>query len=497
MQDKITLSEVQAQIQDVLDVLGDGRMDSVAYDTAWLGRLSGRLDEFRPALEWLRKNQLPDGSWGGVIPHYHDRVICTLAALLALRECGNHKGDEERIRRGEAYLWHNLERLHYDASDTVGFPILAVSLSREAILAGLDVPENISTNAATIEKKLNLLGSDPSRWRYTTMSYSLEAVPPYLPDLSAFQRTDYVLDNGSIGGSPAATVSYLLHRHTLHAPALEYLRTNTRFQGDAGAGNHYPCEVFDIAWGLHPLWLAGAITPDQVRSHLDVLWGQWSHEEGISFSRYFPVNDLDDTATAFELLKWAGYPVSADTFRVYEDESYFRCFPGEANLSLSVNIRALAAMQMEPEHPQFSGWVDKIGAMLRRYDLDHRLWFDKWHASPYYLTSLAVCSLHGMVDDLLPSRIKWILRTQHADGGWGYFQTSTQEETALCLQALLYWDQNVERIEPRILESAANYLMAHFDDDHYPAMYIDKCLYMPRNIVRATILGALYNYLTH
>ena len=168
---------------------------------------------------------------------------------------------------------------------------------------------------------------------------------------------------------------------------------------------------------------------------------------------------------------------------------------GELDQSLSVNIRLLAALQMDRQYQHFDTWTEKISAMLRRSDLTGYFWFDKWHISPYYLTSTAVWSLFGVVDDLLPSRIKWILQTQREDGGWGYYHQSTVEETAYCLHALLFWNQHSsERIDPTCLHSAARYLMDRYHNTHYPPLWIGKSLYTPRNVVRSAVLAALYSY---
>ena len=71
--------EIVNAIDELLNALGEGRIDSVAYDTAWIARLNERFpgQGFGQALDWLRKNQHPDGSWGGTFLHYHDRIICT------------------------------------------------------------------------------------------------------------------------------------------------------------------------------------------------------------------------------------------------------------------------------------------------------------------------------------------------------------------------------------------------------------------------------------
>jgi halimadienyl-diphosphate synthase len=491
--------EIVNAIDELLNALGEGRIDSVAYDTAWIARLNERFpgQGFGQALDWLRKNQHPDGSWGGTFLHYHDRIICTLSAIIALRICDQGSdGDWDRIRRGEAFIWQNFGRLHFDAHDTIGFPVLAVALVHEAHELGLDIPDSISHDAATIEKKLNLLGSDPKRWQYTSMSFSLEAVPPFLPDPSAFESADFLLANGSVGTSPAATAAYVLYAESPHERSLDFLRRAVALQGDGGATFVEPIESFEMAWALHQLRLAESISPDHpvIRRHLDRLWELWSSESGLSSSEFFPATDLDDTATGFSLLHWGGYPVDLSVFEFYEGDHYFHCYPGEADLSLSVNIRTLAALKRVRSDSRVDRWIEKISSMLRRYALDHGLWFDKWHISPYYLTHSAVFSLHGVLDDLLPPHIRWIVKTQQADGGWGYYYHSTYEETALCLDTLLFWDRHVERIDPDIIHRAAAYLKRGMYTTDLPALYIGKALYMPLHVVRATILGALYSY---
>ncbi len=118
-------------------------------------------------------------------------------------------------------------------------------------------------------------------------------------------------------------------------------------------------------------------------------------------------------------------------------------------------------------------------------------WFDKWHASPYYLTAPSIGMLHGIIDDLLPSRIEWIIQTQNPDGGWGYYHKSTIEETAYCIDALLYWHEHIERLDASILNPGINYLLKQMDDPTYEPMWIGKGLYTPYKVVQASVLTAL------
>jgi halimadienyl-diphosphate synthase len=106
-------------------------------------------------------------------------------------------------------------------------------------------------------------------------------------------------------------------------------------------------------------------------------------------------------------------------------------------------------------------------------------------------------ALQGVGDDLAYPCIKWILKTQRSDGGWGYYDVSTLEETAYCLQALLHWDRTVERVDPAQIDTAAAFLSRNIHEEHLPPLWIGKCLYSPRNVVRSAALAAMHSYLAY
>ncbi len=488
---------ISQQIEDNLAVLGTGFIDSVAYDTAWVARLSHHFpgQGYECAVDWLRQHQHKDGSWGADVLHYHDRILSTLSAITALRICGKgNANDERRIHAGETFLWRASSQLHSDAQDTTGFQVLAMSLVHEAQSMGLDVPPNLSLNAKMIEKKLKLLTNDMTSWRYSTMVYSFEAVYTNLAT-----ETDFLEDNGSVGTSLAATIAFILQQMSSDPRPVAFLNSALARQNDGGVPNMMPIDNFEAVYALNHYRLTGAVpsTHPHAQRIAQHILKSWSHERGLSSSEYFSIPDLDDTAIGWTLLKWTGQPVPLDVFAAFETEEHFRCYPAEHDPSMSVNLRTLDALrQIKEPDARVEDWIDKILAMLYRREATGAFWTDKWHASPYYLACLTIEHLHGLANDLTRSRVNWIQRTQLPDGGWGVYGQSTPEETAYCLHALLFWNRTVAPIDLTSIDAAATYLSGHVNDKTFTPLWLGKCLYTPRHLVRAAILSALHFYVT-
>src|ERR1041384_5767635 len=131
-------------ISKLVDEIGPGHMGSTAYDTAWAARL-GEIDWnlSSHALSWLTENQLPDGSWGAPAPmYYHDRVLCTLAAMIALSYQGRRVHDKVRVEKGKQALERIVggatQGLQSDLNGaTVGFEMIAPTLAAEAEKLGI------------------------------------------------------------------------------------------------------------------------------------------------------------------------------------------------------------------------------------------------------------------------------------------------------------------------------------------------------------------------
>ena len=365
----LDLDFLNDEVTRLLLDLGVGKVEGVAYDTAWCGRLHARYPTlgFDACLQWLRENQHEDGSWGATFVHHHDRFVSTFAAVVALREAGNDPHDSERIKRGERALWHHVGKLQQDDNDTIGFPIIALSLAEDAMSLGLDVPLPSIRYAEAYRRKVDaLLKSNARNWLATPLVFSLEALRRSLLE------GDLVLArNQSVGVSPAATAGYLLERRD--DAALDFLTNLLRQSPDYSIPHLSPIDIFEIAWGLIHLCASNATSPHEVRVQqlLDALSNRFDGSIGVSHSSYFDIPDVDDTAAVFSVLQWGERNPDAQVFSQFEAQEYFYCYHGETNLSSSAQVRLLRAL-LVAEHPQSVEWIRKITNYLSRLDdLEH------------------------------------------------------------------------------------------------------------------------------
>ena len=78
--------DLENDARQLLNELDHTAISNTVYDTAWVARVpegnGSSAPAFPEALEWLRQNQYPDGSWGAPINYYHDQIISTLSAMF-------------------------------------------------------------------------------------------------------------------------------------------------------------------------------------------------------------------------------------------------------------------------------------------------------------------------------------------------------------------------------------------------------------------------------
>jgi halimadienyl-diphosphate synthase len=508
------------QIHDLLKVIGPGRMMSTPYDTAWIARLV-ELDESmgKQALEWIRENQLPDGSWGASqFIYFHDRLICTLAAMTALGKWGDDR-DLIRLRRARLGLDTATRGLKADTvGETVGFEMIAPTLMQEAKRLGIVrrevngrlvkmlYPERYDLLAPTDDSphrrqsdvleqlgyrritKMQRLPKGKIN-RFVTVAFSAEMVGTdgvYLLDAENLQES-----NGSVGHSPSATAHFVLHVKPEDPAALKYLRETVNENDDGGSPDVAPFDVFERAWALWNLSLVDSLDEETLnlcQPHLDFLEDSWHPGTGVGFAADYTPKDGDDTGMIFETLLRYGRKMDVEAILGYEKEDHFRCYALESNPSISANIHILGALRHTGFNAQESA-VRKIVNFLLQTRFLHSFWFDKWHSSPYYPTSHVIIAAERLADDLVENAVYWVLETQNKDGSWGYY-VPTAEETAYCLQSLLIWKRGGKSVPQDSIDRGLDWLSNHMDPP-YPPLWIGKSLYVPEQVVRSTILSAL------
>ena len=479
----LNMSHLDSLIQSLIQ---PSQVSSGAYDTSYLLRFNLNLPETvaQSAIKWLKNNQHSDGSWGSIAYHTHDRVICTLATIIALNSINDDNQYRQAINKGISFLNNAVYQLGQEEMDTIGFPVIFSHLAKQAEYL-IAIPEEILP-LKQYNYKLQGLSQDELKWKFSTLYHSIEIVLAQSQNSFDHLNPD---DNGCIGASPAATIVWA-NQSVDTGQSVSYINQLIERQGDGGLPPVDFINIFEICWTLNNLRLAGIIKPDMpgVRNVLDQLWEIWLHNDhsGVAFSSSFAVPDLDETSVAYSLLRWANYPARTSAFEQFEGDDYFYCYPGEIDPSLSANIRFLAALEYATDHPDIERWRNKAKNSLRKW-YKNPYWFDKWHSSPYYLTASSVWMLDGILDELLPDMINWILETQNVDGGWGHFGFSTLEETSYCVQALAHWHMKTN-IDKTSIRHGLQYL--ENAPEVYPPMWIGKCLYTPYKVVRSSILSA-------
>ena len=481
-------------IEKLIEEIGPGHMASTAYDTAWAARL-GEIDWdiSSQSLQWLAENQLPDGSWGAKAPlYYHDRVLCTLAAMIALSYRGRREEDKEQIERGKLALERIVggatQGLRADPNGaTVGFEMIAPTLAAEAERLGL-----IKNQGNRILGRLSQLRAKKVSYlqgkminRNLTMAFSAEMAGvdgQQMLDIENLQES-----NGSVGVSPSATAYFATYIKKGDEASLKYLRDTIK--PDGGLPNVAPFDVFEIAWALWNLSLIPNLGhSEKLEPHVDFLSKAWNPKVGIGFAADYTVKDSDDTGLVFDTLLRFGIEKDLASVLAYEEETHFRCFDLEVNPSISANIHVLGALAQAGLDKNNSS-VLKVLAFLGEAKGNNPFWLDKWHSSPYYATAHAIIACAGLANEFVGESVEWLMKTQNQDGSWGTY-LPTAEETAYAIQALWVWNEKVASVPQSVLRRGAEWLDAHMFES-YPPLWIGKCLYSPNLVIRSAVISAL------
>lgn len=467
------------------------------YDTSWAARLTnedGGL-AYPHLLEVLTDRQRPDGSWGGQVPYVHDRLLSTLAVVLLLARFGRRQQAKTQRHAGERYIWQHAGRLHHEPHRTIGFEIILPSLLAKGRELGLDLPYALlRRHEGERANKLKLLPMQHLFDTRTTALFSLEA---FAGNDGLEGAKSLLFEDGSVATSPSATAFLLSHVpdwRSRYPKSTVYLEDLMRHHHNGRLPAVAPCDIFMRAWTLYYLQYGNLLTgcTDLAKSHYEYLREHW-RPEGVGWASVGFL-DSDDTAITLLALQRAGYEVDGTCLLAYERDQHFAVLRHEVNPSISTNLHILEALETLPERER-SRVRDKILNYILRARQYGTFWSDKWHASVYYPTSIALMVLPSHIPDAMDATVHWILSTQHYNGAWGQYM-STQEETALTLLALLNYHRTVRPLAREPLRRASNYLIASecpLEDD-YPELWISKAAYAPVFVIRSTILAALGLY---
>ena len=485
------------EAKDLVTNLGH-RMAPSPYDIAWLARVRSPTSgqPLWPDLsEWLLEHQHPDGSWGSEIEYYHDRIICTLSAAIALGQLGPCINSGDALTRAERYLWHHLHLLPRDPFELVGFELILPTMLNEARELGLDVPTHTCGYGEIQTQKLRMIPPEMLYSPYISTVLSLEFLGAS-GDPEKMQKA--LTTNGSLGNSPAATAYYMTVCPEMDLNALGYLES-VRSHMDYIIP-FYPFRTFELSWALNNLTMSGVPVAEFAPTSM---WKELSAAiapRGVGFDPSFRIPDGDTTSACCRILLNAGYAVDPLILAQFEDREkhIFRTYHYERNPSISTNIHALDALQMLPDYPNHHEVREQIILMLLERRMYKMYWVDKWHASPYYATAHALLALLQEGEYLAHAcslTVDWILHTQKADGSWGFFEQGTVEETAYAMLALLGYHRR-EAVDTEVLHRGAAYLAAAHQgaDSTYTPLWIVKCLYAPYDIIRSAVLSALILY---
>ena len=88
------------------------------------------------ASRWLLEHQNEDGFWGSAVFEYHDRLVNTLAAVIALRVTSGSTPDLRRL----ADLMCDFTAARNESHETAAFELVVSHLLGLARELGLDLP---------------------------------------------------------------------------------------------------------------------------------------------------------------------------------------------------------------------------------------------------------------------------------------------------------------------------------------------------------------------
>ncbi|KAL0370518.1 UNVERIFIED_CONTAM: Kolavenyl diphosphate synthase TPS5, chloroplastic [Sesamum angustifolium] len=330
------IGKLVESIRSMLQCMDDGEISVSPYDTAWVALVEdighGETPQFPSALDWISR--------------------------ISFLKDNFHKLEDE-----------NEEHM------TIGFEVALPTLMEIAKKLGFDIPNDFSGLQriyARRDLKLTRIPWDTMHKVPTTLLYSLEAMSGLdWQKLLKLQST-----NGSFLGSPSSTAFAL--QQTKDENCLKYLlKLVQKFNG--GVPNVHPVDLFEHLWvvdRLQRLGISRYFQPE-IDEYIDYVSRYWT-SRGICCQRNSEVQDIDDTAMGFRLLRLHGYEVSADVFKHFENGGEFFCFMGQSDQPVTGMYNLYRASQVMFPEEEILADARKFSAKFLQEKRANTKILDKW-----------------------------------------------------------------------------------------------------------------------
>lgn len=374
--------------KDILWRVGNNEISPSIYDTAWACLIEHQDGEqmFPDSLQWIRSVQLPDGSWGSYPEYVHDRVVCTMSAIMALQRWNQGR---DQIQKGIEYIEQNAHRLE-DEEPTVAFEKIIFVLQEKIASFGLEIklPEMVLQKYGALSQKKQFLEAHPSMLSRSIM-HSLELFSEdFLRDIHQYLKSISAHRN-IVGYSPAATAAMIMALQG-HPDQAGYIAALKGKMTDFTLPVVTDFDVFETVWAVLNVHTSGLLRGSErpFLGRLNMLRRAWSDQDGIGWAGTMGVKDLDDTALTYFLLRQYGDEPNERVFEYFEAEDHFRCFLDESTASVSHQAHLLLASSQFKDKAWAKHVQEKIIRFLHQAPKDeHGLWVDKWNISDIYATS--------------------------------------------------------------------------------------------------------------
>ncbi|KAL0458127.1 UNVERIFIED_CONTAM: Kolavenyl diphosphate synthase TPS5, chloroplastic [Sesamum latifolium] len=366
-------------IRSMLRSMDDGEISVSAYDTAWVALVEdiggGGVPQFPSSLDWISNNQHDDGSWGDSDTFSaHDRIISTLACVVALRFWNLHP---DKTDKGISFIRENIYKLEDENEEQmpIGFEVALPSLIEIAKSLAIHIPNHspaLQRIHARRDLKLKRIPWDIMHQVPTTLLHSLEGMPGLnWQKLLKLQSAD-----GSFLFSPSSTAFAL--QQTKNENCLKYLVDHVKkFNG--GVPNVYPVDLFERLWAVDRLQRLGISRyfQHEIDECINYVHRYWTNK-GICWARNSEVQDIDDTAMGFRLMRLHGYEVSADVFKHFENGGEFFCFVGQSDQAVTGMYNLYRASQVMFPGENIFAYARKFSATFLQQKRASNELLDKW-----------------------------------------------------------------------------------------------------------------------